>query len=71
MRGVIQTEGAISDYRSLRDICKHNKGDCRNCQLGDQERLEDTLCPRLTPPRSWTNEKTAEMVRAISKLKTK
>lgn len=66
---MIQTEGAIINYRDLRNICRHNKGDCKNCQLGDQERIEDTLCPRLTPPRSWTDEKTTEMVRAISQSK--
>ena len=62
-------EGAINNNRKLRDICKSNKGDCRECPLGHQERLEDTLCPRLTSPRSWSDEKTTEMVRAISIIK--
>ena len=61
--------GAINIFRDLRDICKQNNGDCRECSLGHQDRLEDTLCPRLTSPRSWTDEKTTEMVRAISQLK--
>lgn len=58
-------KGAISYLRKLREICKEHKGDCRRCPLGEQEKLEDTLCPRLTSPRSWDDGKTTAMVKII------
>ena len=57
--------GAINYLREVQKICTENHGDCKSCLLGKQEKLKDTLCPRLTHPQSWTDEKSTAMVRAV------
>lgn len=54
---MIKLIGAINSYWDLRDICRKYSGSCRNCPLGKEEDIMDTHCPRLTEPRSWSNEK--------------
>lgn len=55
---MIVLQGAINNYR------KH-KGSCKECPLGRQKNVLDTMCPHLTKPISWTEEKTIEMVRKV------
>lgn len=55
-------KGSIEYLRKLRETCKEHKGNCKYCPLGSG-RLDETTCPRLTSPDSWTDEKTAEMVK--------
>lgn len=64
-------QGAINYLRDLKVLCRKHKGDCRSCPLGDKPELKDCRCPRLIEPWKWTDEKTTEMVRAISQLKIK
>lgn len=56
-------KGAINYLRAVRDICEKNKGDCKRCPLGDKRRLEDNICPRLTDPRTWSDDFVNSMVR--------
>jgi hypothetical protein len=66
---VIKLIGAINSYWDLRDICRKYSGSCRNCPLGKEEDIMDTHCPRLTEPRSWSNEKITDMVGKIGGAK--
>jgi hypothetical protein len=68
-KGVIKLIGAINSYRDLRDICRKYSGSCRDCPLGKEEDIMDTHCPRLTEPRSWSNEKITDMVGKIGGAK--
>ncbi|MCR5705169.1 MAG: hypothetical protein K6G85_11230 [Eubacterium sp.] len=56
-------QGAIDYLRKVRDICRSNKGSCRDCPLGNQVELKDTRCPRLIEPWKWTDSTTTDMVR--------
>ncbi len=56
-------KGAINYLRAVRDICEKNKGNCKRCPIGNKRKLEDNICPRLTNPASWSDERIAEMVR--------
>ena len=58
-------KGAINYLKAIRDICQKYKGDCKHCPLGDKERLEDTICPRLTNPSSWNDYKVVDMVKKV------
>ncbi len=62
---MIALVGAINNYRKLKEICANHKGSCKECPLGKQKNVLDTMCPHLTKPMSWTEEKTTEMVRKI------
>lgn len=50
--------GTIDYLRELKKTCREAEGDCWNCPLGKGEDLNETLCPRLTEPRTWSEEKT-------------
>lgn len=54
--------GAIEYLRSLQQLCDSNNGNCKNCRVGKQQKLHETLCPRLTTPNSWNRDKIAKMV---------
>lgn len=56
-------KGSIDYLRKVRDICKTNKGSCKQCPLGEKRKLEDNYCPRLTDPRSWSDERISDMVK--------
>ena len=56
-------KGAINYLISLRNTCKEYKGDCKRCPLGKERSLQKTLCPRLTHPESWSDDKIVDMVR--------
>lgn len=56
-------KGAINYLKAIRDICRENKGDCKNCPLGNKKQLDLNYCPRLTHPNTWSNERIADMVR--------
>lgn len=58
-------KGSINYLREVKKICKDNKGDCWKCKLGNQRKIKDTLCPRLTEPRTWSDSKTTDMVKAV------
>ena len=64
-KGVIELVGAINSLRNLRQTCIKYSGSCKSCPLGRQMNINNTLCPHLTKPISWTDEKTTEMVRKI------
>ena len=53
--------GAIEYLRAVRDVCIQADGRCRQCPLGKQTDIRDTLCPRLTDPKTWINDKTTKM----------
>ena len=53
--------GAIEYLRAVRRVCEEAKGRCKNCPLGSAERVDDTICPRLTDPRTWSDGKTTKM----------
>jgi len=55
-------KGAIEYLRTLRQVCKDNKGRCKECPLGSPRNIRETTCPRLTSPDSWTDSKTTAMV---------
>lgn len=57
-------KGTIDYLRELRKVCMQNKGDCKVCQLG-KGNLKDTLCPRLTSPMDWSDQKTTDMSKAV------
>ena len=57
--------GAIDYLRQIKEICRQNKGSCRNCPLGDKQSIQDCRCPRLIEPWKWTDEITTEMVRKV------
>lgn len=59
--------GTIQYLRELKKICTAAEGDCWNCPLGQYKNIYDTLCPRLTEPKTWTEEKTTAMAKAIKK----
>lgn len=59
--------GAINYLRELNKTCAAAEGDCWNCPLGQYKNIYDTLCPRLTEPKTWTEEKTTAMAKAIKK----
>jgi hypothetical protein len=65
-REVIELVGAINSLRNLRKICIEHNGSCKECPLGDAENVQNTSCPCLTKPNSWTDEKTTEMVKMIN-----
>lgn len=54
--------GAINYLRTLRETCREAEGRCRVCPLGKDPDINKTLCPRLTDPRAWSDEKTSKMV---------
>lgn len=56
-------KGAIEYLRTLRQVCKDNRGMCKQCPLGCPQNVKETLCPRLTSPDSWTDTKTTAMVK--------
>ena len=56
-------KGAINYLISLRNTCIEYKGDCKRCPLGKERVLQNTLCPRLTHPESWSDDKIVDMVR--------
>lgn len=57
--------GTINYLRALQKTCAAAGGDCWNCPLGKDKKINETLCPRLTEPRTWSDEKTTEMARAL------
>lgn len=59
--------GAINYLRELNKTCAAVEGDCWSCPLGRAKEIKNTLCPRLTEPRTWTEEKTTAMAKAIKK----
>lgn len=63
----MDVKGTINYLRTITEICKHYKSDCKSCSLGRQRNLTDTYCPRLTTPAAWSEEKTTEMVRQAEK----
>ena len=63
---VVELVGAINSLRNLRKICIEHNGSCKECPLGGAENVQDTFCPYLTKPISWTDEKTTEMVKMIN-----
>lgn len=56
-------KGAIEYLREVRKICRSNKGDCKMCPLGCERFVDDCLCPRLSVPSTWTNDKIVDMIR--------
>ena len=56
-------KGAINFLIGLREMCRENKGDCKKCPIGKEKDLDKTLCPRLTHPESWSDDKIVDMVR--------
>lgn len=56
-------KGAINFLVGLREMCRKNKGDCKKCPIGKEKDLDKTLCPRLTHPESWSDDKIVDMVR--------
>ena len=56
-------KGAINFLVGLREMCRENKGDCKRCPIGKEKDLDKTLCPRLTHPESWSDDKIVDMVR--------
>lgn len=54
--------GAIEYLKGLQQICEANKRDCKKCKLGKQQKVYETLCPRLTTPADWNRDKIAKMV---------
>lgn len=56
-------KGSINYLRKLKEICEDNNGYCKQCPLGDFEKVEDCRCPRLIAPKYYTDEKILEMVR--------
>lgn len=54
--------GAIDYLRELRTTCFTHKGQCKDCPLGNQLKVTDTVCPHLIKPMMLTDEKTTEMV---------
>ena len=56
-------KGAINFLVGLRGMCRENRGDCKKCPIGKEKDLDKTLCPRLTHPESWSDDKIVDMVR--------
>lgn len=55
-------KGAINYLREIRAICQeHSRESCRTCPIGSGE-LSGTLCPRLTLPATWDDDKICRMV---------
>jgi hypothetical protein len=59
----IDMKGAINFVVGLREMCRENKGDCKKWPIGKEKDLDKTLCPRLTHPESWSDDKIVDMVR--------
>lgn len=59
--------GTINYLRELNKLCTEAQGNCWECKLGQYKNIYNTLCPRLTEPRTWTEEKTTAMAKAIKK----
>ena len=57
--------GTIRYLRELNKICTAAGGDCWSCPMGRAKEIKNTLCPRLTEPRTWSKEKTTAMAKAI------
>lgn len=55
--------GAIEYLMELQQICFQNNRNCKTCKLGKQQKLRDTLCPRLSDPQCWDKDRIAKMVR--------
>ena len=51
-------QGAINYLRTVKEICREHMGDCKSCPLGDKPHLSECMCPRLTEPWKWTDNKT-------------
>ena len=56
-------KGSIDYLRKVRDICQNHKGDCKRCPLGDKRILAENICPRLTNPMSWDDDRITTMVK--------
>ena len=56
-------KGSIDYLRKVRDICQEHKGDCKRCPLGERRILTENICPRLTNPMSWDDDKITTMVK--------
>lgn len=54
--------GAIEYLRALREACIQAEGRCRQCPLGQEQDIRKTICPRLSDPKTWSDEKTSKMV---------
>ena len=54
--------GAIEYLQAVKKTCLKYNRDCKRCPLGNQENIQDTLCPSLLPPWQWRNEKFHMMV---------
>lgn len=50
---MIELVGAINSLRNLRQTCIKYSGSCKDCPLGRQRSIEDTMCPHLTKPNRW------------------
>lgn len=59
--------GAINYLKAIKEICRENLGDCKKCPLGKEPKLENNICPRLTHPNTWSNERIVEMVKGVDK----
>lgn len=59
-------QGAINYLRRVKEICREHMGDCKSCPLGDKPHPSECTCPRVLEPWKWTDDKTTEMVRAVS-----
>ena len=53
--------GAIEYLRAVRDACIKAEGRCRQCPLGKEQDIRDTICPRLSDPKTWDDKKTTRM----------
>lgn len=58
-------KGAINYLKAIRDICRDNAGDCKRGPLGKEPRVDANICPRLTHPNTWRNERILEMVKGV------
>ena len=56
-------KGAINYLKAIRDICRDNSGDCKRCPLGSKPIVSDNLCPRLTHPNTWSNDRIVMMIK--------
>lgn len=56
-------KGAIDYLRELSRICRDQDGDCTGCTLRPKNKDEVVKCPWISPPGTWTDEMTTEMVK--------
>jgi hypothetical protein len=63
-----EMKGTIKYLQTIRDICRNNNGDCKRCPLGEKRELSDNMCPRLTHPNTWSNERIVKMVRSVDNV---